>query len=288
MSGQALALVLAAALFHALWNFAAKRVPDGGATFVWLYFAASAVLWVPISLVWAITHPLDPTWYWLLGAAVSAVLHIVYSVVLQRGYAVGDMNLVYPLARGTGPLVTMLFSILVLGEQLALSAILGALLIVGGVLVIAVGRTPADHAHPRRLGVLYGVGTGLAIATYTLWDNHSVNALGVPPLPYFTLGLVIQTVLLGPGVWPQRVTALPMLKAHWREVTVVAVLSPLAYVLVLEAMRLAPVALVAPARETSIVIGSLIGWLVLREPHPARRLAGTVLVLAGITALVSG
>lgn len=88
-------------------------------------------MWVPVTLIWAVTHPLDPTWYWLLGAAVSGVLHIVYSVVLQRGYAIGDMNLVYALARGTGPLLTMLFSILVLGEEMAATAIFGVLLAPG-------------------------------------------------------------------------------------------------------------------------------------------------------------
>lgn len=286
MSPVALSLVLSAALFHAVWNFAAKRVPEGGVMFVWLYLAASTGLWVPVTVIWSIFHPEHPRWSWLLAAAVTAGLQVVYSIVLQTGYSVADMNVVYPLARGTGPLLTLLVSITVLRERLAPVAIGGALLVVVGVVVIALGPSPERVA--RRQGIAYGVATGGTIAAYTLWDGNSVNSLAIPPLPYFTLGLVLQTLLLAPGVWRQRTAALPQLRRQWREIAVVATLSPLAYVLVLQAMRLAPVALVAPARETSIVIGSLLSWWVLREQHPARRLAGAVVVVAGLAALVAG
>ncbi len=128
----------------------------------------------------------------------------------------------------------------------------------------------------------------MAIAAYTLWDSHSVTDLHVPPVPYFVLGLVLQipglTLLLG-----RRHSTL---LAGWRQarwsVITVSVLSPLAYVLVLRALQLAPVSLVAPARESSIVVGALLGWWVLKEPDPGRRLVGAVIVLAGIAALVAG
>jgi drug/metabolite transporter (DMT)-like permease len=288
MSPTALSLVLGAAVLHALWNFAAKLAPDGGAVFVWLYFAASTLLWVPLTLVWSIWHPLHPHLAWVVGAAVSAGLHVVYSLVLQRGYALADMNLVYPLARGTGPLVTVLFAIAVLGERLGAIELGGALLIVAGIAVIAFVRGQPSGRLSRRRGILYGVATGLTIAAYTLWDAHSVNALAIPPLPYFTISLVIQTAVLAPGVWGRRRSVGAHFEVEWRQVAVVAIMSPLAYVFVLQAMRLAPVALVAPTRETSIVVGGLLSWLVLREPNPARRLVGSVIVLAGIACLVAG
>ena len=126
----------------------------------------------------------------------------------------------------------------------------------------------------------------MAIAAYTLWDNHAVNALAVPPLPYFVAGLVLQlpvmTLLLG-----RRRAMVPVV---WREargpVIAVAVLSPMAYVLVLRAMQLAPVSLVAPARESSIVVGALLSWWLLKEPSAARRLVGAVVVLVGIVGIV--
>ena len=286
MGPEALALVLTAALAHAVWNFAAKRVPNGGAVFVQLYFAAAAVLWVPLALIWLVVHPATPDWNWALAVVVSGVLHVVYSVTLQHGYDTADMNVVYPLARGTGPLLTVAVAVLLLDERPGALALAGALLIIAGVVVIATGRVPS-HGGDRRAGLIYGVATGTAIAAYTLWDDHAVNALAVPPLPYFAFGCVVQCVLLAPNTWRGRDQVRPMWTDHWREVLAVAVLSPLAYILVLQAMRMAPVALVAPARETSIVIGSLLAWLVLHEPHPARRLVGSAVVLVGIVALVA-
>ena len=286
MGPEALALVLTAALAHAVWNFAAKRVPNGGAVFVQLYFAAAAVLWVPIALIWLAVYPATPDWNWALAVVVSGILHVVYSVTLQHGYDTADMNVVYPLARGTGPLLTVAVAVLLLDERPGALALAGALLIIAGVVVIATGRVPS-HGGDRRAGLIYGVATGAAIAAYTLWDDHAVNALAVPPLPYFAFGCVVQCVLLAPNTWRGRDQVRPMWADHWREVLAVAVLSPLAYILVLQAMRMAPVALVAPARETSIVIGSLLAWLVLHEPHPARRLVGSAVVLVGIVALLA-
>jgi drug/metabolite transporter (DMT)-like permease len=286
MNHEALLLTLSAALLHATWNFAAKRAENGGPVFVWAYSAASSAIWVPVTLLWALWHPLHLTWTWVGAGLVSGALHVVYGRLLQAGYAAGDMNLVYPLARGTGPLLTVLVAVLVLRQPTDLLAMVGVALVVSGVLVITFGRRNAASRHRRRTGVLFGVATGASIAAYTLWDAHSVTRLGVPPLPYFTLGLVFQSLGLTPGAWgSRRATIRPLVRRHLREIVVVAVLSPLAYILVLQALTIAPVSVVAPVRESSIVVGALLSWLVLREPHPARRLAGSLVVLAGVAAL---
>ena len=286
MSGQALALVLTAALLHAVWNLAAKRI-DGadGVTFVWLYVVGSVAVWVPVAVVWVIVRHETPTWTWWYAAALTGAFHTVYQLVLQTGYERGDLNLVYPVARGTGPLLTFVVAVSLLGERPAPVSVAGVVAVLVGVLVIASG--PASGRHPRLSGILWGAATGAAIAAYTLWDDHSVNALAVPPVPYFALGLLLQL----PGLTLIR-RGRGSVREVWRltrgPVVVVAVLSPLAYLLVLRAMQLAPVSLVAPARETSIVIGALFGWWVLHEPHPARRAIGAVVVLAGIAAIVAG
>src|ERR1700712_5702429 len=165
-------------------------------------------------------------------------------------------------------------------------AVAGVLAVVVGILLISLGG-PRTRGSARA-GVFWGVGTGVAIAAYTLWDNHAVNALDIPPLPYFVLGLALQlpamTLLLG-----RRRRLLPSV---WREargpVIAVAVLSPMAYVLVLRAMQLAPVSLVAPARESSIVVGALLSWWLLKEPSAVRRLLGAAIVLVGIVGIVAG
>jgi drug/metabolite transporter (DMT)-like permease len=286
VSGAALALVLGAAMLHATWNLAAKRVSGARVAFIWLYVVASAVIWVPVGVVWVVVAGERPTWTWLGAAAVSAGLHIVYQLVLQRGYAEGDLNLVYPLARGSGPLLTFVVAVTVLGERPEAVAAAGVAAVVAGVLLISLGQS---HAHARA-GVVWGLATGVTIASYTLWDNHSVTGLDVPPVPYFVLGIVAQLPVLTFLV-RRRAEPLP-LREVWRAtrgpVLSVGVLSPLAYILVLRAMQLAPVALVAAGREASIVVGAGFGWLVLKEERPARRLLGAAVVLAGIALIAVG
>jgi drug/metabolite transporter (DMT)-like permease len=290
VSGAALALVLTAALLHATWNLAVKGAGgDDRVGFVWLYIVVCSALWAPVGVVWVVVTGERPTWWWLVGPLVSALVHIVYQLVLQRGYAEGDLNLVYPLARGSGPMLTFLVAVTVLGQRLTAVEVAGILAIVGGVLLISLaGRAARSQAH--RAGAVWGLATGTTIAAYTLWDSHSVNGLHVPPLPYFVLGLVLQlpflAVLVARRNDPTRVREL-WASARTPALTV-AICSPLAYILVLRAMQLAPVALVAAGRESSIVIGAGFGWLVLREPRPARRLVGAVVVLAGIGLIAAG
>jgi drug/metabolite transporter (DMT)-like permease len=281
VSHTALALVLTAALLHATWNLAVKgAVGEDRVAFVWVYIATSCALWLPIGVVWVIVAGQSPDWWWLLGAVVSAVCHVVYQLVLQRGYAEGDLNLVYPLARGAGPLITFLVAVTVLGQHPGPLEVVGVLAVVAGVLLISLG----GRTRHARAGAGWGLATGATIAAYTLWDNHSVNALDVPPVPYFVLGLVLQLPFLA-VLLARRSNPTPV-RDVWssarKPALVVAVFSPLAYILVLRAMQLAPVALVAAGREASIVVGAVFGWLVLREPRPARRLVGAVVVLAGI------
>jgi drug/metabolite transporter (DMT)-like permease len=292
VSGTALALVLTAAVLHATWNLAVKGATgEDRVGFVWLYIVASSALWLPIGLGWAIVTGERPTWWWLVGALVSALLHVVYQLALQRGYAEGDLNLVYPLARGAGPMLTFLVSVVVLGQHPGPVEVAGVLAVIGGVLLISFGGLgSAQRPGAERAGVVWGLATGAVIAAYTLWDSHSVNALDVPPVPYFVLGLVLQLPFLAVLLRHRRdPTPIRELWSSARTPALaVAACSPLAYLLVLRAMQLAPVALVAAARESSIVIGAAFGWLVLREPRPARRLVGAVVVMAGIGLIAVG
>jgi drug/metabolite transporter (DMT)-like permease len=281
MNGSALTLVLTAALVHAIWNLCAKRVPDGGAHFVFLYYTVGAVVVPPVAVVSVVVSGQRPTWTWLAAGAVTALLHTAYGVVLQRGYDVGDLTVVYPLARGGGALMAVVVAVGVLGERPGWLGAAGALLIVAGVFAVGFASdATTDHAR-RRAGVRYGLLTGAAIAAYTLWDAHSLNALSVPPLAYFACGIVLESAVMAPyALCGDR--ARTVWRSSWRPIVATGVLSPVAYLLVLYAMRIAPVSLVAPTREVSIVLGGIAGWLLLHEPHPARRIGGSVVVLAGI------
>ena len=282
----ALALVLTAAVLHAVWNLAAKGVTEDRLLFIWLYAALSVVVWVPVGVVWVVVTGDRPQWVWLGAAALSAAMHIGYQLALQRGYAEGELNVVYPVARGTGPLLTFVIAATVLDERPGVVAGIGVLLVVVGVLLIS-WSPGAAHGNPWP-GVLWGLLTGVGIAAYTLWDSHAVTDLDVSPVPYFVLGLVCQVPVL--TLMARR--RIPDVRRAWpalaRPAWVVALLSPVAYILVLRAMQEAPVALVAAARESSIVVGALFGWLVLKEARPLHRLVGSVVVAVGIAAIVIG
>lgn len=285
MSVTALALVLTAAVLHAIWNIAAKRVAHGGFVFVFSYALLSAVVWVPIGAVVLLRSEARVTWALLGASALSGMLHIAYGLALQTGYRKGDLSVVYPVARGTGPLLTMLFAIIVLAERPGTIAVVGGFVIVIGVAVVASARPSggtAGHAKSAYKGLQWGALTGLAIASYTLWDDHSMSELALLPIPYFALSTAWQSLLMLPGLRGRRSELTSVPHDHWREIVCVAVLSPLAYILVLQAMTTTPVALVAPARESSIVVGSLLAWKLFHEPSPARKFAGAVVVLAGI------
>lgn len=280
-------LIVVAAVAHAGWNLCAKRVGTGGGVFVWLYATLSVALLVPVAVVDVLVSGVRPHWSWLLALAVSGVLHVAYFVLLQRGYATGDMSVVYPLARGTGPLLSVLFAVVLLGERPGAVALAGALAVVAGVFVIG-GAGGGAGTGGRTAGVVYGVVTGITIAGYTLWDANAVTTLGVPPLAQMAGSVIVESAALTPIVLARRAEAARLWRDHRRDAAMVAVLSPLAYVLVLYALRIAPVALVAPARELSIVVGGIVAWRVLHEPHPVRRLLGAAIVLAGVFALAVG
>ncbi len=287
MTSAALALVLSAALFHALWNAAAKGARGSAYVFVWLSSLGSAVLCLPLALVQL--HRAGWPWSWtlLVGPVVSAGLHIVYSLVLQTGYQRAELGVVYPVARGVGPLLTMVVALLVLGERPGVAGVVGAVVVLAGILVVATG-TRLTHRDRLVRGLVYGTVTGVAIAGYTLWDNHAVVAWALDPLTYFTFTITTQAVLLTPGALRRRAHWQVTVRTSWPRSAVVMVLSPLAYVLVLVAMQSTPVSLVAPVRESSIVIGSLLAWWLYREADPVRRLTGAVVVLAGITLIAAG
>ncbi|GAA4909382.1 EamA family transporter [Stackebrandtia albiflava] len=280
----ALLFVAAAAVCHAVWNLYAKRAADGGPVFVWLNSVASAVIYLPVMLIAVVLSP--PQWSWMLPAAmlVTAVLHLAYSVVLQRGYQRGDMSVVYPLARGTGPALSVTFAIVVFGERPGLIGILGAAGVVLGILIIGLGRSSGTRLTA---GVGYGLVTGVLIASYTVWDAWAVGPLAISPILFDWGNNLGRGLMLAPYALRRRDEIRRVWRRHRTAVLVVATIAPAAYILVLFAYRYAPVSLVAPARELSIVIGSVFAWLLLREPQAGRRITGAAVVLLGVVALAA-
>ncbi|RRO19322.1 EamA family transporter [Saccharopolyspora rhizosphaerae] len=284
MGAAAVVLVVLAAFAHAGWNFFAKRAGSSGAGFVWLTATCSAVLYLPVAAGALLVSGAPPLSTWLLGVLVSAVVHLGYFLLLQHGYSVGDMSVVYPLARGTGPMLAMVVAVLVLQERPGWLGICGGLLVVAGVLVIGLSDG-VPRAGANLAGVGFGLLTGALIATYTVWDAHAVTGLALSPLLFDWANNLTRSALLTPYAVVRRDALVRIWSEHRREILAVGLLSPLAYVLVLFAMQLAPVSLVAPARELSIVIAGLLAWRLLGEAQAVRRLTGAVVVLAGVVLL---
>ncbi|MDR7482518.1 MAG: EamA family transporter [Armatimonadota bacterium] len=287
MTALALALILAAAAIHAVWNLLAKRAAGGG-PFVWLFTLLSAVLYAPAVAALLVLRPAAIGVVGVLFMAGSALLHVVYFVSLQRGYQTGDLSLVYPLARGTGPLLATLAAVAVLDERPTPLALAGAALIVGGVFVLTGGTRVLAAARGNPWAVRYGLLTGATIACYTLWDKIGVGLVGVPPLVYDWGSNLGCAALLAPVAlrrWRE-------VRAHWAahrlEIVGIALLAPLAYLLVLTAMVVTPVSYVAPAREISILVATVLGTRVLAEGDAPRRLAAAGSMVAGLVALALG
>lgn len=290
-------LLIGATLAHAAWNIALKRAGASGAGFLFATLAVGVVLFAPVgvpALISALPSTAAETVAAGMLVAGSAALQVGYFLLLQRAYRAADVGVVYPVARGTGPLLSVIGAMLLLAERPGPIVLLGGALVVAGVVIIGLGAARAtttvtiDESRARRArGIRYGAAVGVVIAAYSLWDAAAVTRADLDPVGYYWASMVVQLLVFAVLV-ARRPAALADARAHPVAVLVVGILSPLAYVAVLAAYQLAPVAVVAPAREASVVLIALAGWLLFREPHPARRLLGSVVVLAGIALLALG
>jgi drug/metabolite transporter (DMT)-like permease len=285
MTLVALGLVLTAAFFHAAWNLLAKRT-DGGLSFVWLCAAVASLLWAPAALVAVLAAPPEIGAKALLFLAGSAMLHTGYYLSLQMSYRWGDLSLVYPLARGTGALLAVAGAVVLLGERPTLLSLTGALLIIGGTVALAGTGRGGDNDLARGVGL--ALATGTLIGTYTLWDAYQLTELGIPALALVWASDLGRCLLLAPAARSRRSEVREIWGTYRREVVGVAVLSPVAYVLVLIALLFAPVSYVAPAREISILIGVVMGHRLLGELNIGVRLAATAAVVGGMLFATAG
>lgn len=293
MPASSLALVILAGLIHAVWNIVAKKA-GGDARFATFTGLLMALIWAPLG-IW-LGWDVVPTWgsvEWGF-VAVSGFLHVIYYIALLRGYRKADLTVVYPLARGSGPLLTSLVAILVLGEQMTALGVTGIFAVVAGVFFIAGGpkllRVPHDPAKRAgiRKGMLYGLLTGVFIASYTVVDGYAVKFVLMSPILLDYYGNFVRLAFLLPTVLRDRVTAAQHWRSQWKHALVVAAISPISYVLVLYAMKAAPLSHVAPAREVSMLFAALIGGQLLGESDRLARITGAALIAFGVMALALG
>jgi len=280
-----LLLVLTAAVCHATWNIFVKRI-NAGAELVWLFSVVSLVLYLPLA-IWFGLGWTGLTLLTFTAIAISTLIHLGYFLLLQTGYRMGDLSLVYPTARATGPLLSTTLAVLVLGEAVTPQIAVGGAIIIFSVLMLTNrrGRIASEHAVAS-LG--FGLGAGLLIGSYTVWDAWSVSVLLIPPVLLDYANAIARTVLLAPVAYRRWDRVIELWRTQRTGVFVIAIFSPMAYILVLYAMTFTPVIYVAPIRETSVLMGVLAGSLLLREGHLRWRLTWAFVILFGVILLAAG
>jgi EamA-like transporter family. len=292
MTALAMSLLLVSALFHATWNLLAKQAQrtGGGPAFVWLSALCASLLYTPVGLYVALTtrpglaFGREP----MVAILGSGFLHLIYYLALQKGYSVGDLSLVYPVARGTAPLLATTGAITLFGERPSITALLGAVLVSISIFLLADSRKKGSDSSSSRLAVQYGLLVALFIATYTLWDKHAVSAWLVPPILLDWGANVVRTVLMVPYVASRWSLVVREWRENGRRALLVGLFGPLAYILVLQALSFTPASYIAPAREVSILVGAIMGTVLLKESGTWKRLVGACTMVIALAALALG
>jgi drug/metabolite transporter (DMT)-like permease len=286
MTAEALLLVTASGLMHALWNFLTKDSADK-LVFLWGSGIVGCVLFLP-ALLWADGGAAWPARVWL-GFGIGAVIRAAYFLSLGAAYSRGDLSLVYPLARGIAPVLVPVGAAVVLGERLSITGALGVALVALGVYVLHLrGRgilaLVAPLAQLRAGAARYAAVTGVLTTTYSLVDKWNISD-GAPPIPYVYFTIPGAALLLTPVALrrPARARAGWLVK-NWR-VPAVALLMTSGYLLVLLALQSTQVSRVAPARELGIVFGAILGSVILREGAAPQRIAGASVIVLGVALL---
>ena len=288
MSLYALALVITAAILHAGWNYLLKKC-GGGIGVLTLSAIVATVALTPFSLflIFVNDFAFTPT---MIGVILgSGVLHMIYFLLLDRAYrSGGDLSVVYPLARATGPLITIVVATLIFGEHMSALALAGAVLI--GISALVLTGNPAKLLRKdASAGAGFALLCGCMIASYTLWDKQAVAVLLIPPVVFDWGANLARIVMLTPLAMKREPGAISRAwRDHRNTVIAIGVLSPLSYILVLTAMVFTPVSYVAPARELSILFAALLGAHALKEGDATRRTLAALGMVLGISGLALG
>ncbi|UCF94203.1 MAG: EamA family transporter, partial [Desulfobacterales bacterium] len=282
-SGLALGVVLVAAFLHAGWNFLAKKSRKK-IVFIWWFLLIATILYFPMFLYFWPDVRLSPGGG--LCVAATGILHALYFWLMGGAYERGDLSLVYPLSRGSGPLWVPVLAVFFLREQLSLPGMLGIAQVVAGVYVIhlptfSMPSILQPFRAMRGSASLWALGTGGTIAAYSLVDKVGVS-LVYPPV-YIYLMFVISLLLLSAYVLTQEPTAV---KTEWQvnkgAILTAGFLVLFTYLLILFALRISKVSYVVAAREVSIVFSALYGVVWLGEKHARQRFWGAALIALGV------
>jgi drug/metabolite transporter (DMT)-like permease len=267
-------LALSAAALHATWNILIKTADDRDLA-AWGQFVFGGVALLPVLLLTGV--PEADAWPFIVA---SALAHVFYVRALVAAYDHGDFSLTYPLARGSGALTAAILGAVALGDYLGLGGWVA-------LLVVTIGLASFIRPGAPRTEVVYALLTGLLIGTYTVIDTsgsrHTTDGFAYGVVVTAVSGLALSIVGVARGRGPAFVASV---RTSWPRHLVSGVCLATAYSLVLVAVRYAPVGYVATLRESAVVLGAALGWLLLHERLGGRRLVSSLVVTAGLVALV--
>jgi drug/metabolite transporter (DMT)-like permease len=275
MENLIFAAVLFAAACHAGWNALIKVGLDPLSTTTLIAMGAAAVSLVGLPFA---GMPAPAAWPWLVG---SAVIHLLYFAALIESYRFGDLGQVYPLARGSAPLMTAIASALLIGERLSLRGWIGIVTLGAGVLLLS-ARGGREIMQLDRRAVGYALLTALAICAYSVTDGIGARVSQNPQSYVLWLLLANAVVLVPYGLRRDWKGVNATVRQFWLRGFVGGALQALSYGIALWAMTLAPIAVIASLRETSVLFGAIIAILVLKEPLRAARIVAATLIACGL------
>jgi uncharacterized membrane protein len=283
MTPIALGLVFIAGIFHVFWNYLAKA-SENKTVFLWIINTVFIVTYLPIFFV--LGNPFVLSIKGWVVVLVSGLSHAIYFWSLGKAYEVGDLSLVYPLARGSSVFLVPLLSIPLLAEQLSLMGGVAIGLILVGIFILHMKPGPWKNlgSFTNTSGSMWALLTGGAITLFSLVDKVGVGI--VDPILYTYLVFLATALFFTPMVLIKGVS--PIQKT-WRaqpiRLVILGLLMPVAYALVLYAYKLAPVAYVVASREIRLVFGTIIGTFALKEGHAPLRISGSTLIVLGVLLL---
>jgi drug/metabolite transporter (DMT)-like permease len=267
--------VLFAALCHAGWNAAVKRGLDPLATTILMSIGAALV---GIAMLPFTGVPSNAAWIWVIA---SVLIHIVYFAALIESYAAGDMSLVYPIARGSAPLLTATVAAMTIDERLGFLGWIGIAVLAAGVLLLSL-RGSRDLEKLDRRAIGFALLTAVTICAYTIVDGVGARAAG-------SANAYTAAIFVGIGIamaiyaWARRGAAVFTLMAqHWRLGIGGGVMQVTSYGIAIWAMTVAPIALVGALRETSVLFGTILAVVFLKEPLLMPRVLAALMIVVGL------
>ncbi|MCD9025453.1 DMT family transporter [Cohnella silvisoli] len=275
----AVLLVILSGLIHSIWNLFAKRSINKN-VFLWYCQWAAIVIFLPLVLIEIRTIEYIPLAGWLLVIA-SMLFHGVYVLLLAKTYTIGDMSQVYPLMRGTSPLVVPVIGVLILGENLRFQGWIGIVCIVVGIYLVGDLKTKGRWNFSNR-SIILAVMVGIMITSYTIVDKVTLKYLPAITLNEATnIGNLIALTYItikSNGLRQEW-------RINWKTIILGGVLAPGGYILFLKVLETMPVSQLAPMREIGTVFGTLMGIFILQESQGRNRIIASILITIGIIML---